>query len=68
MPNCVFCGSDCITSTCVACGNKLSAHFGLKLRFRNLRDLNAAILVDADDTIDVCFDLLNPYQSEVKHG
>ena len=67
---CTFCGHETETSFhfCVDCGNKLSGHLTGKIRFHNLRQLNAAVFADKDDTIDLCFDLLNPYQSEVKYG
>ena len=59
---CAFCGADTETSFhfCVKCGNKLSGYLLGKLRFQNLRQLSIAVFADKDDTIDVCFDLLNP--------
>ena len=58
---CTFC-ADTETSFhfCVKCGNELSGHLLGKLRFQNLRQLSVAVFADKDDTIDVCFDLLNP--------
>lgn len=59
---CTFCGHETENSFyfCAECGNKLSGHLLGNLRFQNLRQLNTAVFADKDDTIDVCFDLLNP--------
>ena len=57
---CTFCGADSRLYFCPDCGNKLSRYLGGKLRFQNLRELNMAVFADKDDTVDICFDLLNP--------
>lgn len=63
---CTFCGADHQHSFqfCPDCGQKLGRFLCGKLRFRNLRELNAAVFADRDDTVDQCFDLLNPKFNE----
>lgn len=66
---CTFCGieHDHAFYFCPQCGQTLSRHLLGQLRFSSLRQLNTAVFADKDDTVDLCFDLLNP-QRGVKHA